>query len=301
MTANNARDTARHPAEGINGVMSDAPQPSSDAPQPSRIQSFLLSARVALLTIAAGLWAALGTFWSIYAWYHQEVVVPSTAPVNLTTEVSVEEVGFGAPTKGSSEEQLDAIQLMVTANNVSSKNIYLLTNYWDAWGGKVAPRSSNADMALWLRNVNQWEAIQNETGQLYYSPSGKYYEITAFERVAWGNIFPASYILYPKETISASVVFYVPKNSYDLVHVEVHIPTTEKLKMVDLMFVVDADRVKPKFFKVGPQGQRTEVVEQAEIDALKVQETQSRRQLSLWHAQAKPATNSTPLKSSPQQ
>ena len=46
------------------------------------------------MPVAAGLWAALGTFWTIFAWYHQEIVVPSTAPVNLTAEVTLEDVGY---------------------------------------------------------------------------------------------------------------------------------------------------------------------------------------------------------------
>lgn len=260
--------------------------PASDsAPPRTRLQSILLVLRALLVPVAAGLWAALGTFWSIYAWYHQEVVVPSAAPVNLTTQVTVQEVGTGHATAGTSEEQLDAIEVMVTANNVSTKTIHLLANYWDAWAGKVEPRPSESGEIAWLQDINKMQAIQYETGRLHYATSGRYYSVRTFERVAWGNLFPTSYLLHPKETISASTLFYVPKAAYDMVHVEVHIPTTE-LQTVELMFVVDTDRVKPKFYRTEPNGGRHEVTAKADIEALKIQETEALRQLSLWNASA---------------
>jgi hypothetical protein len=262
------------------------------APPGARLRSILLTARAGIVPVAAGLWAALGTFWSIYAWYHQEVVVPSTAPVNLTTDVTVEEVGTGRTTAGASEEQLEAIQIMVTANNVSTKTIHLLANYWDAWAGKVASRLSATGPAPWLQDINKMQAIQNETGRLHYATSGRHYGITTFERVAWGNLFPTSYILHPKETISASTLFYVPKGAYDMVHVEVHSPTTE-LQTVELLFVVDTDRVKPKFYQIGSNGERKEVTAKADIEALKIQETEALRQLSLWKSST-PSNSQSP-------
>jgi hypothetical protein len=266
----------------------------------ARRRAFFAAARRAAVPLVAALWAALGTFWTIFAWYHQEVVVPSTAPVNLTTEVSLENVG-SSDAVVQPGAQFDAIQLSVTANNVSSRNVYFLSNYWDAWGGK-AEFQSKGDDNEWLRDVNRNEQLQAEPGQFRYPMSGKYYNISKFERVARGNIFPSAYFLYPKETVSASVVFYVPKGSYDLLHVEVHIPTTEKKNLLQLKFLVDEARMKPKYFKIDAQGKWNEVTAQADIDALPIQETQSRKQLSLWRNEtpsaksdsSKPASSAAP-------
>ncbi len=262
---------------------------ASEPPPATRTQKVLAALRAAIVPVAAGLWAALGTFWTIFAWYHQEIVVPSTAPVNLTTEITLEAAGSRSQSDGQSNSptanQLEAIQLSVTANNVSSKDIRLLSNYWDAWIGKVSLQPDASDNA-WLREANDNQADQATSGQLRYARDGKYYKIEGFERVAWGNVFPTTYLLYPKETVSASVLFYVPKEGYDLVHVEVHIPTKEKEKngekAVDLTFIVDRGRVKPKYFKVDKNGSRQEVTEKEDIQALKIQETQSIKQLSLW-------------------
>jgi hypothetical protein len=190
----------------------------------------------------------------------------------------VEEVGEGSATQVQGDQKLDAILLSVTASNVSSKNVYFLSNYWE----KVGTRSSNANDNSWMREINQFQSVQNISGQLHYATSGKYYKLPPFERVAWGNLFPPSYFLYPKETVSTSVLFYVPQGTFDLVHVEIHIPTTEIPKMVDVLFVIDASKVTPKFFRIQPDGGRQEISEPSEISALPIQEAQSRRQLSLW-------------------
>jgi hypothetical protein len=263
------------------------------------MQAFLLAARAAVVPVAAAFWAALGTFWTIFAWYHQEIVVPSTAPVNLTTEVTLEDVGTGTQTTSQQADQFEAIQLSVVANNVSGRNVYLLSNYWDAWGGKVELQTKVAKDDLWLREVNRTEELQRKSGVFRYPTSGKYYKISTFERVAWGNIFPATYFLYPKETVSASVIFFIPRDIYDLLHVEVHIPTTEKQDAVQVSFLIDEGRVKPKYSTVESNGSWKEVVEQKDIAALPIQETQSRKQLALWRNEplnVKPISSKNPFR-----
>jgi hypothetical protein len=260
-----------------------------------RRRSFLAAAKDAILPVAATLWTALGTFWTIFAWYHQEIVVPSTAPVNLTTEIALENVGSSKRTSAHPAEQFEAIQLTVTAANVSGKSVYMLANYWDAAGGKVELQSNIGNNEAWLRDINEQEQLQAQTGQFRYSMSGKYYKISRVERVAWGNVFPSTYFLYPKETVSASVIFYVPKGSYDLVHVEVHIPTTKDRNSVQMSFLVDQERVKPKYFKIDTNGIQQEIAE-TDIPPGLVQETQSRKQLALWRndASAKPTSPAAP-------
>jgi hypothetical protein len=139
------------------------------------------------------------------------------------------------------------------------------------------------DDRAWLKSINELEKFQETSGQFYYATTGKYYKIPAFDRLAWGNIFPPTYSLYPKETVSASILFYVPKGMYDLVHVEVHIPTTAKQDSVELAFLVDHEKIKTKYFRIDKNGNRKdEIIEQAAIDSLHIQDTQSRKQLSLW-------------------
>jgi hypothetical protein len=229
----------------------------------------------------AALWAALGTFWTIFAWYHQEVVVPSAAPVNLVTDVTVQEVGVDS----RGDRRFAAVQVTVTANNVSTKTIHLLANYWDAWAGSVAESPPNANGDDWLVRINAAQVRQRKSGQPDYALPGRYYKPSRLVRVGWGNLFPTTYILHPKETISASALVYVPVDRYDMVHVEVHIPTTE-LSNVELMFVVDEKTVQPVFFRKRDNGKTEEVRNKEDIIALaeKIQETQAFREIILQHA-----------------
>jgi hypothetical protein len=281
------------------GATTTAGGPAVTAPPSTRLQSIRSAARAAIVPVTAAIWAALGTFWSIFAWYHQEVVVPSAAPVNLTTEVTVQEAGTGHTRSGSGDEKLDAIQIAVTANNVSTKPIHLLANYWDAWGGKISPRANGADGAAWLKGVNAAQVDQDKNGQLHYALSGRYYDVSQFERVGWGNLFPTTYVLQPKETISASALFYVPAGVYDMVHVEVHIPTTERPN-VALMFGVDATSVQPRIFRIAPDGTRQQVTAQSDIAPLKIQETQAFREISLGNSgETPPGAAEAEAKSAP--
>jgi hypothetical protein len=270
------------PNPGASLPVGQVPPQSDAAATPSRTRSQALraAARAAVVPIAAAIWAALGTFWSIFAWYHQEVVVPAAAPVNLTTDVTVQEAGTGHTRTDSGNANLDAIQVAVTANNVSTKPIHMLANYWDAWGGAVESRGDDADSAAWISGINAAQADQDKKGQLHYGLSGRFYNINKFERVAWGNLFPTTYVLQPKETISASALFYVPKGMYDMVHVEIHIPTTERPN-VDVMFTVDAKGVQPKIYRIGKDGARQLVASASDLAQLKIQETQAFREVSL--------------------
>ena len=63
--------------------------------------------------------------------------------------------------------------------------MYFLSNYWDAWAGKIEPDPRAEDSEAWLRDVNKLEQLQATSGQFGYATSGRYYKTTKFERIAW--------------------------------------------------------------------------------------------------------------------
>ena len=93
--------------------------------------------------IAAGMTVIAG-FFTYFAWYYKEVLIPSTAPVNVTTELIVKEAGSKSTTSKSNEE-LQAIELAITAKNPSTRTVYLLPNCWFASGIKIWPKSASED------------------------------------------------------------------------------------------------------------------------------------------------------------
>lgn len=270
---------APEPGKPGDGAAPQAPAVADPAPAEGTPGLDLLKSLA--VPIVAALWAALGTFWTIFAWYHQEVVVPAAAPVNLVTDVTVQEVGMNS----REGRKLAAVQVTVTANNVSTKTIHLLSNYWDAWAGTVSETPPEGNSDNWIARINAAQMDQRKSGQPDYALPGRHYRLNSMDRVGWGNLFPTTYILHPKETISASALFYVPVDRYDMVHVEVHIPTTE-LPDVELMFVVDQKSVHPVLYRKRDDGTIEEVRRQEDIDALaeRVQETQAFREIVLQHS-----------------
>src|SRR5262249_62415654 len=136
----------------------------------------------------------------------------------------------------------------VKASNVSTKTIYLLANYWDASAAKVSASSPDADGTAWLGPVNAGQERLLKNGQPDHTLPGRFYVFSHRDRVGWGNLFPTTYVLHPKEEISASTLFYLPAGLYNMVHVEVQIATTEKPDLA-LRYIVDDDHVTARFFR----------------------------------------------------
>jgi hypothetical protein len=241
---------------------------------------------VQTLVIIAGIIAGVWQF------VFKEIWTPAAAPINLTTEVSVKEAGFRTASDSKSTEQLEAIELMVTAINVSTRTVYLLSNFWAAWGMKVG--SSQVEKAQdWLDAVGK----QTSKGEDSYGAVGRHYEMRDGSLVAWGNVFPKTYVLFPKETVSRSFLFYVPKGEYDLVEVDVGIPTTSVPNVAEVVYTVsDQAGVDPRVNRIGPNGVRSEMPKREDgtyLDSgIGLQETESWRQLSLWQSDAPIATSS---------
>jgi len=240
---------------------------------------------VQTLVIIAGIIAGVWQF------VFKEIWTPAAAPINLTTEVSVKEAGFRTATGGKSSEQLEAIELMITAMNVSTRTVYLLSNYWAAWGTKVgAPQIAEAK--AWLQTVEK----QTSKGEDSYGTVGRHYEMKDGTLVAWSNVFPKTYLLYPKESVSRSFLFYVPKGEYDLIEVDVGIPTASVSNVAEVIYTVNDQGVNVRVNRIGPDGARSEMPKDAEGSysgsSIGLQETESWRQLSLWQSDALIATSS---------
>jgi hypothetical protein len=240
---------------------------------------------VQTLVIIAGIVAGVWQF------VFKEIWSPAAAPINLTTEVNVKEAGFRVASSGKSTEQLEAIELMVTAINVSTRTVYLLSNHWAAWGMKVGA-SQSGDAQAWQKDVSE----QMSKGEDSYGAVGRHYEMKEGNLVAWGNVFPKTYLLYPKESVSRSFLFYVPKGGYDLVEVDVGIPTASVPNAAEVIYTVNDQGGYARVNRIGPNGVRSEMPRNADgsysDSGIGLQETQSWRQLSLWQSDASIVTSS---------
>jgi hypothetical protein len=157
--------------------------------------------------------AVLGVAVTAIAFLYRDVYLPATAPINLTTEVKVQEAGLGAASVDGNP--LEAIEIKISARNPSIRQVYLLKNLWQAVGVSI---KSIPDDETWVDRVDE------RIGQGYLLAGSRHHESDTATLVAAGNAFSDT-MLNPNETISASVVIYVPKGTYDFLQVDTFLPT----------------------------------------------------------------------------
>jgi hypothetical protein len=250
----------------------------TDQPSGGITESIQKWARAVLLPVAASVWTVIGAFWGYYTWYYKEIWLPSTAPINVTTNVTVKEAGFKGGAESDTKGELEAIEVAVTATNPGTRPVYFLSNYMSVLGKRVNTR--DADEA-WIAAVNGASANRQQV----YNDRGRHYEKVT-TRVGWANIFPASYLLHPNESVSNTTLFYVPKGLYDTVEVDVHLPSTSVPHSVEYVYKLDNEYVYTTAYRIGPNKARTEMRKHGggsyADPAIGLQETKSWRELSLW-------------------
>jgi len=222
-----------------------------------------------LAILVAGAWAA-------WVFHFQEILKPAAAPVNLSTQLDVSQVG--TRTDSASGERLLAIELKITASNPSTRTIYILDNFWIARGVDIGPLPSDAD---WIGYANA------ETDDRNANFVGRHYAMTDTQAVAFGSIAPDE-SLKPNESVTHSYVFYVPEDAYDLLEIEALLPTITRRGAFEMAWSLNAEGVvSPAVHRIGEDGGREEV--QPGPDgaypggaAVDLQTSASRRQVALW-------------------
>ena len=105
----------------------------------------------------------MGGIWTYYSWYYKEILIPSTAPVNVTTELTVKEAGSKGDESGQSNEQSKAIELVITAKNPSTRTVYLLPNCWFASGVTIWSKSASEDTWVELSGYANLHTAPSDT------------------------------------------------------------------------------------------------------------------------------------------
>ncbi len=219
-----------------------------------------------------------GVLAGVWEFVFKEIVLPASAPINLSTDINVREAGSKGPNDDKSQSQFEAIELSVTAKNPSTRNVYLLTNCWYAQGETIS--TSNQPSGDWAANMTQQIASNAPMNQ------GAFYGLDKVPVIAAAEVFPEDEVLHPNETISTSMVFFVPQNTFDVVRVHVHLPTTAVYAAAEQVWTVS-----PVNGCVGHTYRKKNGVRGAEITDLlaayldrnlQLQAANSVRELSLW-------------------
>ncbi len=272
------------------------------ADEPSR--SISESIRLWSQAVAIPLVLAVAGFWQFYL---KEVWWPGAA-INLTAELSVKEAGLSAA--GNGGKKLEAIELVITARNPSSSTVYLLPNYWAAWGVTVdTPQEGSEKSDDWLEGATE---LINNRKSLALSKHSKTVETTLV------SVGPAilDYYLRPNEKVSATIVFHVPQGLYDFVEVTVWLPTTSRENpdrhgepALGIDYKLNSDRtdfIIASVYRITSNGAHGEIIStdpqgslpQKDIEYYNWQLASSTVELSMWQGKSSPPTATEPPKAS---
>ena len=211
----------------------------------------------------------------VWQFWLKEIVWPAAAPLNLTTELGVKEAGIRVSPETDSKHQFDAIELVVTARNPSTRSLYLLSNIWVARGISIDPRIKG----------ELWQTQTTERIAKYQSTlAGEHYKIRAIKLVAGGYVFD-DHVSRPNKSVTRSFVFYVPHGVYDYVEVAFAIPTTPIDNAVEAGWTLNADdTVKYRAYRRAKDSHEEikDLVAAFADPATQLQTAEASRQFSLW-------------------
>ncbi|HML11713.1 MAG TPA: hypothetical protein VK456_00320 [Xanthobacteraceae bacterium] len=250
-----------------------------ESPLPSQIRDWVQACFI-VIGVLAGIWQFI----------FKEMLVPAAAPINVTTEVAVKEAGFGGANKDD-KDQFEAIELTIAAKNPSTRDIYLLPSCWFAQGIAILTHKDNKD---WMDRMTTRINKRNATNE------SMYFTLDKVPVVAVRGAFLEDQILHPSETISASYVFYVPREVYDLLYVHVQLPTAAVADAAEVEWAVTEDWPCDMHVFRKQNGVRGAEIRDF-IDAfhdrnLQFQSANSVRELSLWQNSRSSMATTEPTK-----
>jgi hypothetical protein len=157
----------------------------------------------------------LAAAWGIYTFVYEKIILPKAAPINTTMTLQVKRIDVHVARK----VKLIPVEVRVTATNPSPRTIYLLSTLWTAHGETLSANNAGEDAML----SSIMESANNRTGE----NSHKYASLQSPIMVGGGNLF-SDEVLRPGETISTTILIFVPMDKFDLIEVHTYIPTVTK-------------------------------------------------------------------------
>ncbi len=213
--------------------------------------------------------------WGVYTFVYQEIIIPKSAPVNITINLQLQKVGANN-LKSRTDGNLEAVEIKVLATNPSSRIVYLLPSYWVAYGMAVNPIDENS-----------FTARSNAALESAFNYSERYSEVSSTSVIAIGRLFSDD-VLKPGETTMRTVIFHIPAHKYDLLEVSSYIPATSAHGKYELKWHLnDNSMIDATLYRVEANG-KLKIMEKNKNGGYsdekgELQAAHATSQLSLWH------------------
>lgn len=157
----------------------------------------------------------LGSMWAIYTFIYEKIILPKTAPINVSLDVKLKNLGRVSRMVNGQKIPFVAIGMNVVAVNPSTRTAYLLPSAFIAHGHRVVP---------WKPTTVKFENLADSCINLN---CGQYIMSNCRwipdDVLATGSLIEDD-LLQPGETTERQLVFYVPAGSYDLIEVKSSLP-----------------------------------------------------------------------------
>jgi hypothetical protein len=213
--------------------------------------------------------------WGAWTFVYKEIVVPKSAPVNVTVDLELKKISGGQP--GENKKKLIPVQFKVSAKNPSTREIYLLPSVWMATGAKITPGD---------HEIGDLPAISSRNEQ---TVAQRHAAVTENVIIAFGGLVEDD-SLKPNEVTTRTFILYVPPNEYDSIDLLTIVPTIAEKGKVDLEWKLDSEKgqIVPTWYRLDAKGAKQGGVSDEEVSAfskdhkLELQRSVTRATLSLW-------------------
>jgi|ERR1041385_63779 hypothetical protein len=192
----------------------------------------------------------IAAIWGVYTFLEKEVLIPKSAPVNISINLQLKKVATGTGNQAS----LTAIEMNVAATNPSTREVHLLPSAWMAQGVRIKPvERDEKDLLAEAAKA----LLQPQDSEIYTVQRHAVVENSPI--VATGLLF-ADEGLKPTEKVARTIIFYVPKDAYDLLDVNVKMPIGEDVSQIKLEWTLNKDHgLEPTFYRVDNTGKRSRI------------------------------------------
>jgi hypothetical protein len=175
--------------------------------------------------------AIWGTFWSVATFYYKDVFQPRTAPVNISLNLDLKKVNPATPPADPHSAGMIAVEMQLAATNPSGREIFLLPNVWIAYGYRVSKAAESQDFA---------ERLNDTLARPRARPVERFTRASSPVAVpVAGGVLLSDTNLKPGEKVARTLVFHVPRNTFDVIEVWTAIPTTSKAGKILLTWRIE--------------------------------------------------------------
>jgi hypothetical protein len=250
----------------------EAPPPPTPPPvsQPAQTQRTLGETINTWMQIVAILLAGA---WGVYTFFEKEVFIPKSAPVNISVNLQLKKVATGSGNQAS----LTAVEMNVAATNPSTREVHLLPSAWIAHGAHIRPVEQDERDIVGAAANALTDSTSLYTLQRHAVPENS-------PIVATGLLF-ADAVLKPSQKVTRTIIFYVPKDAYDLLEVIGVMPSGENVSQIALEWTLNEDKdLEPAFYRLDKKGNRSRIQKSDAFadKQLKLEWTRASSEVSLW-------------------